>query len=461
MTKHTLSRRTVLATASGIVATTVSTRLSSASNRNNPAEPGTADWSRKNTTFGSDPVAQNGKVYFADNSGSLLCCDAQSGEDEWMAGTNGVVPAYAIDASDSAVVVGTESGSVFAFDPSDGKELWTRSVSGNVTSLQIVGDKLLFGLDGKIGALDLDSGGSQWPTKEGNDTYVPLRAAVTEDTVVFAEGSSGLRAVGLDSGAKEWSVDLGDWDHEASTTGISSEDGAVYVGSQWGRLARVEVADGTVTWKNKLDDHGITATAASGNYVVAAASRVHVFSADTGRRQYSLGINPDRDIAIQNNELVVAGLDDSETLVVSGIKLATGVTNWRYKVGEGDDETISTPALSDTHAFVADTQTESLSAIRRVAESPQTTTSTTTETATSTESSATTTETPTTMSKGESTPTPDPTESKTTPDSDTSNRGFFTRGDSVLKESLTPWGLTVIGFAVSVGSLLYQRFKYE
>jgi outer membrane protein assembly factor BamB len=414
-------------------------------------------------------------VYVVDNSGSVLCCDLQSGDDVWAAGTNRTVAPYAISASATAVVAGTESGTVFAFDPSDGTELWSRSVAAEVSSLQISGDTLLYGLGEKIGALELASGAPAWPAKEGTDTYVPMRAGVTENTVAFADGVSGLKALSLDTGSEKWRVELNDWDNEASTAGVDALDGAFYFVGEHGRLARVEAADGTVTWRINIDDNSLEFVTVAGDYVAAVGNSVHVFTASTGRRQYSAGIDSYEAASVWGSELVVAGVNRSGDRVVTGLELGTGVTNWQYEIDDNDWSELTAPAVSESHAVIVDAASDSLSAIWRTAESTSTTTTTPTSTTSSppqsttddttsvstTHSAEPTSTAPQTASTTTASRTPTTTNDGSNRGGGDPNRGFFTEGDDILQESLTPWGLTVLGLAVSIGSIAYQHFKYE
>lgn len=474
MSENKFSRRAVVASTTGIFTAAVVPSISSGTVRSQSAEPGTVAWTREGTSLGSNPVVHDGRVYVADSSGSVLCCDLQSGDDVWVAGTNEAVAPYAISASTTAVVAGTESGTIFAFDPSEGTELWSRSVAEEVSSLQITGDTLLYGLGGKIGALDLASGAPAWPAKEGIDTYVPMRAGVTENTVAFADGVSGLKALSLATGSEKWRVEVNDWDNEASTAGVDAHDGAFYFVGEHGHLARVEASDGTVTWNTDIDDNSLEFVTVAGDYVAAVGNSVHVFTASTGRRQYSVGINSDEEAAVWDSELVIAGVNRSGDRVVTGLELATGVTNWRYRIDDDDWQGLTAPAVSESHAVIVDAGSDSLSAIWRTAQSKSTTTTTSTSTTspprsttdetnsvTTTPTSEATTASPQTTSKTTSSRTPTTTNGGSSRGGGDSNRGFFTKGDDFLQESLTPWGLTVLGFAVSIGSIIYQHFKYK
>ncbi|ELZ27038.1 Ser/Thr protein kinase [Halogeometricum pallidum JCM 14848] len=486
---NTYSRRAVLtgiATLAGVGTATATTAATGATGRTR-TDPGTVAWTATGVAEQSDPVARDGYV-FASTGSSVVCFEQATGERLWAAGVGDAIGPYGLAVDDTHVYAGTESGTIAAFAVRNGSERWRRTVGGSVTSLDVAGTALLYGLDGSIGALEAKTGGVRWPDVDAYDTYAPMRAGVTEGTVVFAKTRLDVTAVDLATGAERWTVELDDWENEGSTAAIAGDDGAVYLGSEHGGVVRVEAANGRVTWTADTSDGEMDTIAVADGMVVAAGDTVTIFDAETGSRVYSLGIDPRRAIAIENGEFVVAGVNRSYQRVVTGVELTTGLTNWSHTIDDDDDDILSGVAVTPSTAFVVDEDDGTLIAVRRTSETPrsaQTPTATSTERQTATESrthtqsesgpeTRTTAESSSPAAPSEPTVTPSPgrsTHAETTESSPVTatprrtttdgRRGFFNPGDRVLEDSLTPWGLTVLGFLVSIASVLYQNYKHN
>lgn len=146
------------------------------------------------------PAVRHGRVYVGTQGGIVHALDRETGTERWRSETDDLgmlYPSPAVD--DDLLVVGTwNTGQVRAFHPGSGREQWR--VPGleqvlDVTSPVIAGDRVYFGSDDGLHAVDRDTG-EQLETLQAEVAGGMLSSpAVVNDTVYVGDGEGTVHAI--------------------------------------------------------------------------------------------------------------------------------------------------------------------------------------------------------------------------------------------------------------------------
>jgi outer membrane protein assembly factor BamB len=234
------------------------------------------------------PVVVDGTVFVADESGIVTALDEATGHVRWSQPVGAAINA-GVSVADGLLVVGDDAGIIHAFDiGSGGKERWSYATGPEpVHSAAIIVDGIVYdgGLDGRLFALDLQTGSVRWGPVQTPGSI--SRSIAFTDGLVFA-GSGGtsesdpaiLAAYDARSGMMRWSAKL----TRGNTSTISVLDGRVFVtgGLDSGsapdhRLFAFDVSSGSPIW-----DQAYTASSHTTLLICAAADGLVFACGDDG-----------------------------------------------------------------------------------------------------------------------------------------------------------------------------------
>jgi len=210
-----------------------------------------------------NPYYQDGSIYLVDDQGQVSAYNIKKGKRLWN--KNFKLPVTGgLNGGEGVLVFGTATGEVIALSQEDGKELWRVPVSSEVMSVAPVSlDVVVVRTnDGKLYGLSKDSGSLLWqagrktPALSLRGMSVPL---VTRGAAIVGFDNGKLTAVTLRQGAVAWeaavSIPRGrsELDRMVDIDGLFEEkDGIVYVASYQGRLAAINLQNGSVIWSRKM-----------------------------------------------------------------------------------------------------------------------------------------------------------------------------------------------------------------
>lgn len=217
-------------------------------------------WKKKHKLNISGGVGLGGAMVFVGTSdGEVVALDRLTGAVIWKTQVNGEV--LSAPASNGSVVVAqTYSGQVHGFDIVDGSILWTynaqvpRLTLRGTSTPTVVRDTVLIGMaNGRIAALDIDSGSVRWEQRvavpQGSTEIERLvdvdgRLLLTDgDQVVVATAYQGkLLAVDINSGRPLWVKDA------SSYVGATEALGNIYVVDDQGSISAVADGGRTISW---------------------------------------------------------------------------------------------------------------------------------------------------------------------------------------------------------------------
>ena len=201
----------------------------------------------------------NRSLYLGGADGSVLQLSAEDGAVEWEAAVSGEVLAAPV-VSDDWVIVQTYDGKLLGFRSGAEEPSWTFTSDVPVLTLRgtsapiLVGGNAIAGFgDGKVVAVDVDSGNISWEARIGVpqgsseiDRIVDVDGAMTQQGIELFVASYQGRLAALDSrtGRKLWQQNV------SSVTGTNVGCGHVAVADVDGTLSAFLRTGQGVRWQN-------------------------------------------------------------------------------------------------------------------------------------------------------------------------------------------------------------------
>ena len=201
----------------------------------------------------------NRSLYLGGADGSVLQLSAEDGAVEWEAAVSGEVLAAPV-VSDDWVIVQTYDGKLLGFRSGAEEPSWTFTSDVPVLTLRgtsapiLVGGNAIAGFgDGKVVAVDVDSGNVSWEARIGVpqgsseiDRIVDVDGAMAQQGIELFVASYQGRLAALDSrtGRKLWQQNV------SSVTGTNVGFGNVYVADVDGTLSAFLRTGQGVRWQN-------------------------------------------------------------------------------------------------------------------------------------------------------------------------------------------------------------------
>lgn len=201
----------------------------------------------------------NRSLYLGGADGSVLQLSGEDGAVEWEATVSGEVLAAPV-VSDDWVIVQTYDGKLLGFRSGAEEPSWTFTSDVPVLTLRgtsapiLVGGNAIAGFgDGKVVAVDVDSGNVSWEARIGVpqgsseiDRIVDVDGAMTQQGIELFVASYQGRLAALDSrtGRKLWQQNV------SSVTGTNVGFGNVYVADVDGTLSAFLRTGQGVRWQN-------------------------------------------------------------------------------------------------------------------------------------------------------------------------------------------------------------------
>jgi len=206
------------------------------------------------------PVINGSTIYVAASDGSLEAFDKRSGKSLWDVELefplSGGVGVYA-----DALFLGSSDGFVIKVDASSGEELWSTRLSGEVMSVPQSNGAIVVAhsLDGKLQGLDFATGDVVW-TYDSTVPALTLRGSgsplVSGDTVYVGFANGRVLAFDIATGSISWEARIAIPQGRSEIERVVDIDGTMalegdelFVASYQGRLAALNVSDGSKLWQ--------------------------------------------------------------------------------------------------------------------------------------------------------------------------------------------------------------------
>ena len=245
---------------------------------------------------------------------------------------------------DGTVYTGSRDGRIYALDADSGSEQWRFDTGSDVRSSPAVVDGTLYvGTQaGTVYAVDAEEGEQQW--RFGTEEPVRSSPTVVEETVYVGSQDSAVYAIDASDGTERWRFETGFWVESSPAV----DGGTLYVGSDDGNLYALDAADGEQLWTFATADRVPGSPAVVEETVYVGSQDGNVYALDTeGEERWRF----DTGGAITSSPAVADGVVyvGSRSHSVFALESETGEQQWAFDTGR---QITSSPAVADGVVYV-------------------------------------------------------------------------------------------------------------
>lgn len=293
------------------------------------------------------PVIRGGLIYTADSSGLIQAVNRKNGHIKWSNQLKqGIVSGPSV--SGGYIAVGTNSSTLVMLNEADGKELWQNKVSGEVLSPPAVSKNKVIAktIDGKVFAYNAADGKQLWTAEHGAPSLV-LKASsspiILGNLVLIGFSDGKLDALELDSGRLVWqrSIAYGSGSSDVERlVDIDSDpivkDKIAYIASYQGYIGALSLEDGQFIWRKPGSVYKNMVLSANTLYLTDSNDVLWSIDSHSGNvnwKQTSLKARGLTEPTLVGNQLIVADktgylhvLDTQTGDLIARSQLSGGVT---------------------------------------------------------------------------------------------------------------------------------------
>lgn len=229
----------------------------------------------------SQPILDNGVLYFGANDGYFYAVDAELGKTVWKYETK--APLYSKAVLSSGKVYFTSSDDVvYCLDQNTGKWVWhykrgvnlPTTIRGNsVPALDA--DRVYVGFsDGYFVSLNSKDGNIQWETRIHSGTKftdIDAEAVIDEQRIFVPSYDGGLYCIDKATGKVQWHTDVG------GSKKVIFDGKKLYLPSSDGHIYCLEKETGKSHWNFELDLGTPTNILVHGNFIAFGSSRLYFY----------------------------------------------------------------------------------------------------------------------------------------------------------------------------------------
>jgi eukaryotic-like serine/threonine-protein kinase len=232
----------------------------------------------------SSPAIANNLVYIGSGDGKLYAFNATTGAQKWVGITGNAIYASPTVAN-GTVYIGSSDGKLYAFDAITGQQKWTALTRRAIVSSPAVANGLVYigSTDNNMYAFSINSGASVWMTP----TKGPIEAspAVAGNTVYISSQDNKLYAFNATSGQINWTVPGGSFTFSSPAVA----NGVIYVGSQNSQLYAFDATSGAPVWDMPTEDTVKSSPTIANNlvYISEENGLLYAFDARSGKTEWS------------------------------------------------------------------------------------------------------------------------------------------------------------------------------
>jgi outer membrane protein assembly factor BamB len=325
----------------------------------------------ESTNFDFVPVVEAGYVYAASSKGEVAKFDAVSGKQEWRV-KSGVVLSGGVGVGGSLVMVGTQTGWVYAYDIA-GKFLWKAKLSSEVLSAPRYFDGLVIARSGDnhIYGLSANDGTRKW-VYDRTGPALTLRSSVgviVDGGAVYAGfGGGKLVALRADNGKMLWEASVAqpkgvtEIERIADITSLPMVDGPlVYAVAYQGKIAAVDRMTGRVMWAREISSVSGLSMDDGRIFLSHATGSVYALDFNTGKSFWRQGVLKNRNLTLPLPMGSLVAVGDLEGYV-HFLNRDDGAMASRIQIGSS--AVMPTMALINNNTLIAQTRDGVLYAVQ-------------------------------------------------------------------------------------------------
>jgi len=284
------------------------------------ADTGKVKWKKDIGALGAaSPAYSHGRVYAVTlDPGEAIAMRARDGKLLWKRPLSGRSETSPIIAGKN-VIVGSESGTVYALDRDSGQVDWQVSTGGAVKGGLALDDGVLYGANyaGQVFALRASTGSYVWQSSTqglsfGRGGPVYSTPAVAFGRVYLGSIDGRVYSFDADTGNLLWSHSTGDWVYAApAVADTKRSDPTVYVGSKDHTFYALDAETGDVRWQKDLGGVILGAASVLGEvvYVSVIGPNVGTFGFDvkSGGKEFESDLGEYNPVISDGNRLYLTG----------------------------------------------------------------------------------------------------------------------------------------------------------
>ncbi len=217
----------------------------------------------------SSPTIYNQRLFFGSYDHSIYCLDLRKGNLLWSYRTDGEIfssPAV----YDDKVFIGSDDRTMYCLDFWKGEFLWSFETNLKIDTTPVfIDERVIFGSDSMY-CLSADTGKVFWEFPMGE--YGVSSCAVAQNMVIVCRWDGMLYNLGLYSGRYIWSRRIKGFTVAPSICGYR-----IYLATDEGWFASLDLFDGEVIWEVELNEPIATNPAISDGIVVVGGTEGTVF----------------------------------------------------------------------------------------------------------------------------------------------------------------------------------------
>jgi outer membrane protein assembly factor BamB len=252
------------------------------------------------------PVVEAGFAYAAGANGEVVKLDVTNGSQVWRVNAGEMISG-GVGVGGSLVMVGTQKGSVYAYDIA-GKLQWKSKLSSEVLSVPRYYDGVVIVRtgDSHIYGINANDGSRKWVYDRASPALTLRSSAgvVVDGGAVYAGfGGGKLVSIRADNGKMLWEASVAqpkgvtEIERIADITSQPVVDGPlVYAVAYQGRIAAVDRASGRVVWNREISSLSGLSAEDGRVFVSHAAGSVYALDYATGKTFW-------RQAALKNRQL--------------------------------------------------------------------------------------------------------------------------------------------------------------
>lgn len=238
-------------------------------------------------------AARAGVLYNVTPVGNVIAQESSAGRVRWnreIGGRISSTPAL----NEALVFVGTTDGELVALEQIDGKVRWRARLSSEIVAAVAANSDYVVArsVDGRVYGLHAADGSQIWQMQRPVPVltvYGEGTPVISDDTVLIGFANGRLAALNIDDGTTQWEVTVasprGRTDLERMVDVDATPlvvDGIVYAGAHQGRIMAVTLDDGRVLWSRDISTLRDMAVVADALYLVDDDSVVHALDRKRG-----------------------------------------------------------------------------------------------------------------------------------------------------------------------------------
>ncbi len=222
--------------------------------------------------------------------------------------------------------VASQAGEVVSFAALTGAVNWKVNLDSEISAGPGIGDTILVlgGPEGKVIALDVDTGTVLWETNVTSEVLSP--PVIDRNKVVVRTQDGRVYGFSIQTGEREWIFDtnIPNLTIRGNSRPIA-KGGRVYIGFDNGKVAALNIMDGTVLWQQNVinsqgkteidriaDIDGDIAAVATDLYLASAADKTMSVATESGRVLWSQNIGSVTGVTVSRRSLY---LSDNQSIV--------------------------------------------------------------------------------------------------------------------------------------------------